>query len=40
MLAALTVAIAGRVPVAQLRQTIWAYPTFHRALGDALRDLD
>ena len=40
VLAALTVAIAGRVPVAQLRQTIWAYPTFHRALGDALRDLD
>ncbi|GAA1771945.1 NAD(P)/FAD-dependent oxidoreductase [Luedemannella helvata] len=39
VLAALTVAIAGRVPVAQLGHMIWAYPTFHRALGDALRDL-
>ncbi|GAA1819559.1 NAD(P)/FAD-dependent oxidoreductase [Luedemannella flava] len=39
VLAALTVAIAARVPVRQLRHTIWAYPTFHRALGDALREL-
>ena len=40
VLAALTVAVAGRVPISQLRHTIWAYPTFHRALGDALRELD
>ena len=39
MLGALSVAVRARVPVAELATTIWAYPTFHRAIGDALRDL-
>jgi pyruvate/2-oxoglutarate dehydrogenase complex dihydrolipoamide dehydrogenase (E3) component len=39
MLGALSVAVQAEVPVATLQATIWAYPTFHRALGDALRSL-
>ncbi|ABL81582.1 MULTISPECIES: NAD(P)/FAD-dependent oxidoreductase [unclassified Nocardioides] len=39
VLGALAVAIHGRVPVEQLRHMIWAYPTFHRGIQDALRDL-
>ncbi|MFF4649451.1 dihydrolipoyl dehydrogenase family protein [Streptomyces sp. NPDC001380] len=39
MLGALSVAVAARVPLAELRQTVWAFPTFHRAIGDALRQL-
>ncbi len=40
VLAALTVAVHGRVPVDRLRHMIYAYPTFHRGIEDALRDLD
>jgi pyruvate/2-oxoglutarate dehydrogenase complex dihydrolipoamide dehydrogenase (E3) component len=39
ILAALSVAVHGEVPVSTLKSTIWAYPTFHRALDDALKDL-
>ncbi|MFC6286129.1 dihydrolipoyl dehydrogenase family protein [Nocardioides sp. GCM10027113] len=39
VLGALSVAVHGRVPVSHLRQMIYAYPTFHRAIEDALRDL-
>ncbi|MET8152735.1 NAD(P)/FAD-dependent oxidoreductase [Actinoplanes sp. NPDC049668] len=39
MLGALAVAVKAEVPVATLKATIWAYPTFHRAIGDALRNL-
>lgn len=39
-LGALAVAIRGEVPVARLKTMIYAYPTFHRAIEDALRDLD
>jgi pyruvate/2-oxoglutarate dehydrogenase complex dihydrolipoamide dehydrogenase (E3) component len=39
MLGALSVAVKAEVPVATLQATIWAYPTFHRAIGDALRSL-
>jgi pyruvate/2-oxoglutarate dehydrogenase complex dihydrolipoamide dehydrogenase (E3) component len=39
VLAALVVAIHGQVPVPRLQDMIYAYPTFHRAIEDALRDL-
>jgi len=39
VLGALAVAVKAEVPVATLKATIWAYPTFHRAIGDALRAL-
>ncbi len=39
VLGALVVAVHGQVPVADLRTMIYAYPTFHRAIEDALRDL-
>ncbi|MGA5701365.1 dihydrolipoyl dehydrogenase family protein [Peterkaempfera bronchialis] len=39
VLGVLSVAVRARLPVAELAQTIWAYPTFHRAIGDALREL-
>jgi pyruvate/2-oxoglutarate dehydrogenase complex dihydrolipoamide dehydrogenase (E3) component len=39
VLGALVVAVHGQVPVRQLRTMIYAYPTFHRAIDDALRDL-
>lgn len=35
----LAVAVHARVPIAQLRTMIYAYPTFHRGIEDALRDL-
>lgn len=35
----LTLAVHARVPVTDLRRMIYAYPTFHRAVEDALRDL-
>ncbi|PWI43739.1 NAD(P)/FAD-dependent oxidoreductase [Streptomyces sp. ICBB 8177] len=38
ILGALAVAVHARVPLAVLREQIWAYPTFHRAIGDALKD--
>jgi hypothetical protein len=40
VLGALTVAVHGEVPVERLRHMIYAYPTFHRGIEDALRDLD
>ena len=40
VLGALAVALHGRVPVERLRHMIYAYPTFHRGIEDALRDLD
>jgi len=39
VLGALAVAVKAEVPLATLRETIYAYPTFHRALGDALREV-
>jgi pyruvate/2-oxoglutarate dehydrogenase complex dihydrolipoamide dehydrogenase (E3) component len=39
VLGALAVAIHGRVPTDRLRHMIYAYPTFHRAIEDALRHL-
>jgi pyruvate/2-oxoglutarate dehydrogenase complex dihydrolipoamide dehydrogenase (E3) component len=40
VLGALAVALHGRVPVDRLRHMIYAYPTFHRGIEDALRDLE
>jgi pyruvate/2-oxoglutarate dehydrogenase complex dihydrolipoamide dehydrogenase (E3) component len=40
VLSMLTLAIHGDVPTAELRRMIYAYPTFHRAVEDALRDLE
>ena len=40
VLGALAVAVHGRVPVDRLRHMIYAYPTFHRGIEDALRDLE
>lgn len=40
VLGALSVAVHGRVPVEQLRHMIYAYPTIHRGIQDALRELD
>ena len=39
MLSMLTTAIHAEVPVERLRTMIYAYPTFHRAVEDALKDL-
>jgi pyruvate/2-oxoglutarate dehydrogenase complex dihydrolipoamide dehydrogenase (E3) component len=39
VLGALVVAVHAEVPVQTLRQMIYAYPTFHRGIEDALRDL-
>ncbi|MDM4721939.1 NAD(P)/FAD-dependent oxidoreductase [Micromonospora sp. WMMA1363] len=39
VLSALVVAVHAAVPLAQLRDMIYAYPTFHRAISEALRDL-
>jgi pyruvate/2-oxoglutarate dehydrogenase complex dihydrolipoamide dehydrogenase (E3) component len=39
VLSMLTTAVHARVPVATLRSMVYAYPTFHRAVEDALRDL-
>lgn len=39
VLGALVVAAHGEVPVERLRHMIYAYPTFHRGIEDALRDL-
>lgn len=40
VLGMLTLAIEARVSLDTLRHMIYAYPTFHRAVEDALRDLD
>jgi pyruvate/2-oxoglutarate dehydrogenase complex dihydrolipoamide dehydrogenase (E3) component len=39
VLGALAVAVHAAVPVHSLQQMIYAYPTFHRAIGDALKTL-
>jgi pyruvate/2-oxoglutarate dehydrogenase complex dihydrolipoamide dehydrogenase (E3) component len=39
VLSALQVAVRAEVPVATLRNMPYAYPTFHRAIEDALRNL-
>jgi hypothetical protein len=39
VLSALQVAIQGEVPVATLRNMAYAYPTFYRAIEDALAGL-
>ncbi len=40
VLSMLTLAVHARVPVSTLRTMIYAYPTFHRGVQDALADLD
>lgn len=40
VLGLLALAVHARVPTSQLRSMIYAYPTFHRAIEDALRDLE
>ncbi|MFG3703194.1 dihydrolipoyl dehydrogenase family protein [Micromonospora sp. NPDC047670] len=39
VLSGLAVAVHAAVPLGRLRQMIYAYPTFHRAIEDALRNL-
>lgn len=39
VLSGLAVAVHAAVPLAELRDMIYAYPTFYRAISDALRDL-
>jgi hypothetical protein len=39
VLGALAVAVHAEVPTERLRQMIYAYPTFHRAIEQALADL-
>ncbi|MFV1991928.1 MAG: NAD(P)/FAD-dependent oxidoreductase, partial [Acidimicrobiales bacterium] len=39
VLGLLTLAVHAQVPLNQLRTMMWAYPTFHRGIEDALRDL-
>jgi pyruvate/2-oxoglutarate dehydrogenase complex dihydrolipoamide dehydrogenase (E3) component len=39
VLSMLTLGVHARVPVQRLREMIYAYPTFHRAVEDALRDM-
>ena len=39
VLGALVMAVHARVPVRSMRQMIYAYPTFHRAIEDALAEL-
>jgi pyruvate/2-oxoglutarate dehydrogenase complex dihydrolipoamide dehydrogenase (E3) component len=40
VLSALAVAVHARVPIATLRHMIYAYPTFHRAIEAAVKQLD
>ena len=40
VLSMLAVAVHAKVPTQTLREMIYAYPTFHRGVEDALRDLD
>jgi pyruvate/2-oxoglutarate dehydrogenase complex dihydrolipoamide dehydrogenase (E3) component len=40
VLGLLALAVHAEIPVATLRSMIYAYPTFHRGIEDALRDLD
>ena len=40
VLGTLVLAIHSEVPISRMTTMIYAYPTFHRAIEDALRDLD
>jgi pyruvate/2-oxoglutarate dehydrogenase complex dihydrolipoamide dehydrogenase (E3) component len=40
VLSALVVAVHAEVPVDRLRHMMYAYPTFHRGIEDALKSLD
>ena len=40
VLGLLALAVHARVPIDELRTMIYAYPTFHRGIEDAVRDLD
>jgi pyruvate/2-oxoglutarate dehydrogenase complex dihydrolipoamide dehydrogenase (E3) component len=40
VLGLLTLAVQARVPVTVLRHMIYAYPTFHRAIEAAVKDLE
>jgi pyruvate/2-oxoglutarate dehydrogenase complex dihydrolipoamide dehydrogenase (E3) component len=40
VLGLLSLAVHAEVPISQLRTMIWAYPTFHRGIEDAVRRLD
>ncbi|WP_434614625.1 dihydrolipoyl dehydrogenase family protein [Arthrobacter sp. A5] len=40
VLSSLTLAVHARIPVSTLRRMIYAYPTFHRAIDDALDGLE
>jgi hypothetical protein len=40
VLGALSLAVHAEIPLATLQSTIWAYPTFHRGIGDAVKALD
>jgi pyruvate/2-oxoglutarate dehydrogenase complex dihydrolipoamide dehydrogenase (E3) component len=39
VLSALALAVHARVPISQFESMIYAYPTFHRGIQDAVRDL-
>jgi pyruvate/2-oxoglutarate dehydrogenase complex dihydrolipoamide dehydrogenase (E3) component len=39
MLGLLMLAVHARAPIEELRSMIYAYPTSHRSIEDALRDL-
>lgn len=39
VLSMFSVAVHARVPTSTLREVIYAYPTFHRGVEDALADL-
>jgi pyruvate/2-oxoglutarate dehydrogenase complex dihydrolipoamide dehydrogenase (E3) component len=40
VLGLLTLAVHARTPIEQLRTMIYAYPTFHRGIEDALREME
>jgi pyruvate/2-oxoglutarate dehydrogenase complex dihydrolipoamide dehydrogenase (E3) component len=39
VIGALSLAVHAEIPLSTLLSTIWAYPTFHRGIGDALKTL-
>ena len=39
VLGLLALAVHAEIPIAQLRSMIYAYPTFHRGIEDAIRNL-
>ncbi|MBF9067858.1 dihydrolipoyl dehydrogenase family protein [Streptacidiphilus fuscans] len=39
LLGLLSLAVSARIPLSELAATIWAYPTFHRAVGTAVAEL-